>query len=222
MSTALLVLTDGRVDCLERTVTSAEAMLHGDIRLRVIHNDSPDPLFRNWLHDTYSDRFAIVHTPKRAGFGGAIRNAWAHLRELQFDYLFATEDDFVYQRPVSLDYMAALLDERPDIAQVALRRQAWNHEEREAGGVVEMHPHAYEDQTSNLGCDYLTHRLFFTTNCYLARRSLLNREWPTGPHSEGFFTQHLRSAGDVFAYWGARSDKPWVEHIGKERVGHGY
>lgn len=222
MTVALLVLTDGRVDCLVRTIDSVVDYVCGDISTWIIHNDSPDPLFRKWLHDTYGDEFTIVHTPARAGFGGAIRNAWSHLRTMDFDYLFATEDDFVFERPVALDFVSALLDERQDIAHVAFRRQAWNLEERQAGGVIEMHPHAYEDHISALGFPYLTHRLFFTTNCYLARRSLVERDWPKGPHSEGFFGQQLRDDGHLFAYWGARTDQPWVTHIGKERVGSGY
>lgn len=219
---ALVVMTDGRVDCLERTIASAEANLHGEIGPKVLHNDSPDPLFRRWLHDTYSETWTIIHTEKRAGFGGAIRNAWHYLRTIEFDYLFATEDDFVFNRSVALEYMTALLDENPDLAQIALRRQAWNHEERQAGGVVELHPHAYTDHVSNLGCPYLKHRLFFTTNSYVARRSLVEKEWPSGPRSEGFFTHKLRDEGFSFAYWGARTDEPWIHHIGDERVGCGY
>lgn len=230
MTAALLVMTDGRVDCLTRTIDSAVENLYGDIGPKVIHNDSPDPLFRNWLHESYGELFAIVHTPKRAGFGGAIRNAWAYLQDLQFDHLIHLEDDFVWNRPVALEYVTALLEEDRSIAQVAFRRQPWNDDERKAGGVVEQHPHAYIDCVSNLGCPYLTQRFFWTTNPSVYRRAVLDADWPTGQHSEGFFTHKLLRegfdsiSGDKvkFAYWGARESEPWVEHIGHQRAGVGY
>lgn len=232
MTITLLVMTDGRVECLIRTLEAAETNLHGPIAHRVIHNDSPDPQFREWLWMRYHDMFDIVSSTGRLGFGGAIRNAWSHLRDAadHDDYVFHLEDDFTIDRPVALEFVTALLDERPELAQIAFRRQPWNTNEIKAGGVVEQHPEAYTEKKSNLGCLYLEQRMFFTTNPSLYRLPLIDKEWPHGPHSEGHFTHRLLEDGydgipgeEIrFAFWGPRDGGTWVTHIGEQRAGHGY
>lgn len=222
MTVCLLVMTDGRHDCLERTLESAYANLHGDIGVRVIHNDSPDPVFRDWLSRRYAADFTIIHTPSRSGFGGAIRNAWSHLRDSPepFEYVAHVEDDFTFNRPVDLTAMSDVLDAHPYLMQMALRRQPWNDRERAAGGVVEQYPTDYAEETDGQH-QWLEHRLFFTTNPCLYRRQLLeDYEWPTGVDSEATFGRNLRQDPAVrFGYWGARDSGEAVLHIGNERVG---
>src|SRR5690348_4719568 len=46
---ALLVMTDGRRHCLERTLASADAELRGHISEVWVHDDSTDPDYRRWL-----------------------------------------------------------------------------------------------------------------------------------------------------------------------------
>lgn len=224
MSIVLLVMTDGRRDCIEQTIASARENLAGDITRKVIHDDSGEPAYRLWLGAWFGD-FEIVSTGQRSGFGGAIRSAWRHLRTFPGAerHVFHLEDDFTFNRTVDIDAMAELLDTLPHLAQIALRRQPWNHSEKKAGGVVEQHPGDYTEQTSSArGWSWLEHRRFFTTNPSLYRVSLLDYGWPEGTHSEGHFTQRLLDNGLSFAYWGARDSGEWVHHIGKERLGVGY
>lgn len=84
-----------------------------------------------------------------------------------------------------------------------------------------MWPGEYEDRTDGTH-HWLEHRLFFTTNPSLYRRSLADRRWPDAPDSERKFTDQLRADGRSFAFWGARHDGTWVTHIGDQRVGTGY
>lgn len=214
MTVALLVMTDGR-HCIAQTLAAIDK-LDGPIVRKVIHDDSADPDHRTWLRATFPD-FEVVGQPERQGFGGAIRNAWAHLlKGTKTEHVFHLEDDFVLERPVDLQAMADLLAARPQLAQVALRRQPVCTPEREAGGVVEMWPDAYTD------CDgWLEHELFFTTNPSLYRRSLLRIGWPQGDLSEQEMTRRLLGLEYRFAFWGERSDGPWVTHIGDERHAEG-
>lgn len=222
MTICLLVITDGRLDYLQRTVTSAAEMLHGDITRRVMYDDTGDEQHRHILRGLYPD-FVHVNGGPRQGFGGAIRAAWQHLQSIDgYEYVFHLEQDFTFNRAITLDYLAALLDEEPKLAQVALRRQPWNGAEKEAGGVVELRPDAYQERASRLGCAYLEHSMFFTTNPSLYRRTLMAHGWPEHEHSEGFFTLKLMGAGYRFAYWGARDSGEWVHHIGNQRAGVGY
>lgn len=219
---SLLVMTDGRGDCIERTIPAALDQLQGPITRRVIHDDSADPDYRAWLAETFP-AFEVVGQEERQGFGGAIRSAWALLASDRNGYVFHLEDDFVLDRPVHLSAVMSLLAAETSLAQVALRRQPVNDDERAAGGVVEQWPHEYRDHH----CDdaaWLEHSLFFTTNPSLYRSSLLRIGWPGGPRSEVTMTDRLKGLGYRFAFWGERADGPWVTHIGDERAeaGCGY
>lgn len=231
MSIRLLVMTDGRDDYLARTLASINEMVTGPITRRTIHDDSGDPDHVAWLLRTYPG-YTVVAPASRAGFGGAIRSAWASMlcACVTEQFVFATEDDFVFNRPVNLDAMVDVLTVNLHLVQLALRRQAWNAAERAAGGVIEQQPDAYEEVTAHNGTRWLTHRQFFTTNPSLYRRTLCGMAWPDGDQSEGRFTAQLLTDGSPevsgaavrFGYWGARTDPPWVEHIGVERAGNGY
>lgn len=219
----LLVITDGRLDYLRRCVTSAHEHLHGDIARRFMYDDTGDAEHRQILRGLYPE-FVHIDAGPRQGFGGAIRAAWKHLRDIEgFDHVFHLEQDFTFNRIVAVDYMAALLDERRDLAQVALLRQPWNPQEKAAGGLIERYlGDRYSEQTSKLGCGYIEHDTFFTTNPCLYRRELMDHEWPDRDQSEGHFGIALKEAGYRFAYWGRRWDGPAVRHIGAHRVGTGY
>lgn len=218
---ALLVITDGRRDCIEQTLTSAAANLP-NITERWIYDDSADPENWEWLLYRFPD-FELIASEERRGFGGAIQCAWRVLRaRSKAAFIFHLEDDFTFNRPVPIADMRRILTMKPTLAQVALRRQAWNEAERRAGGVIESNPSAFTEHT-RAGLTWLEHNLFFTTNPCLYRRDLIeNHEWPDGPGSEGHFSIRLRDVGYRFAYLGGPDDMEHVTHIGSERVGTGY
>lgn len=222
MSTALIVVTDGR-DHIYKTIPSALANIEGDLDQRIIYDDSADPANGDRLRTAFEPLgFTILGTPIREGFGGAIRSLWHLVPDLGVDWVFHCEDDFVFNRPVHLARMAAVLDMNAELAQMVLRRQPWNEQERAAGGIVEQHPDDYLDRSDVFGNQWLEHRRFFSTNPSLFRASLCARGWPDVPHSEGVFTHELLADGYRFAFWGPRTDAPWVQHTGTERVGLGY
>lgn len=221
---ALVVITDGR-DCVHETVPSALAMLEGDITERWLYDDSGDQHHTDELGARYEPHgFRVFNHPGgRQGFGGAIRHVWATLADQSAaEYVWWSEDDFTYQREVHIARMIAVLSTNAELAQIALRRQAWNPPEIAAGGVVEQHPDDYTDRSDVFGNHWLEHRRFFTTNPSLVRRSIIERGWPDIEHSEGHFGQALAAEGWRFAYWGQRADAPWVHHISRERAGVGY
>lgn len=231
MSIAVLVITDGRDEYLRQSVRSAMTQLSGPITEWWMYDDTGDQVYREGLVRRYPT-FSHFHEGPRQGFGGAIRAAWARLRTASAaEYIFHLEADFTFNRPVDLGELAAVLQSRPDLAQMALLRQAWSPEERAAGGLIARHPEAYRPAGDELGRLWLEHRLFWTTNPSLYRREICHLDWPRGHQSEGHFTLQLlrdglpgRVAGDEvrFGYWGRPEDGPWVEHIGSERAGHGY
>lgn len=221
---ALLVMHDGR-DTIDQTIPSAEANLRGPITERYIHVDGPevdvDRLVR--LFPLYT---IILPDAERQGFDGAIRRAWGILRSrTPARFVFHLEDDFTFRRPVDLVDLMTILDTHPHLVNLALRRQPWNPHEINAGGIVEQHPDAYTERGDDrANSRWLEHRLFFTTNPGLYRRRLLDRQWPTGAHSEGRFSHEIlgEDPDARFGYYGARDSGEWVHHIGTDRNGIGY
>lgn len=229
MSIALLAMTDGRGELLARALASFAAMVTGPITRRVIHDDSGDDGYRAWLRATYPG-YELVTTPHRAGFGGAYASAWTYMARGPEQMIANLEDDFLITRPVDLAEMTAVLDANPHLVQLALRRQPWNEVELAAGGVVEQRPDAFTEVRDEHGRVWLEHREWMTTNPSLYRRPLCAMGWPDVPRSEGEFTHYLLRHGVAgvspdavrFGYWGSRDSGVWCQHIGRERVGHGY
>lgn len=193
----LLLISDGREDYLRECLLSAAQHL---------------PAF---------DQFVHVEDPDHElGFAGAIQAGWD---QVDTDYVFHVEQDFVFTERVRIDRMLSELLHHPHLTQLALLRQPWNEAEREAGGIVEMDPTAFKLRKGK--CHpyrWLEHRKFWTTNPSLYPRWIVDRGWPQCPDSEGHFGISLFAdyPRHVAAFWG--DGTPTVEHIGRERVGTGY
>lgn len=217
----LCVFTDGR-DHIYDMIPSALEHLHGPITRKIIYDDSGNPENRSRLADTFPDFVIAHHLDGRQGFGGAIRFMWRYFAaEESNPWIWHAEDDFLYDRDVNLEAVIETMNVRPELVQMALRRQPWNAQERAAGGIVESNPAAFYDQQVN--SPYLAHRQFFTTNPCLYRTALCSLGWPEDPHSEGKFgARLLEDPNTKFGFWGDRASRPWVEHVGKERAGVGY
>jgi len=217
---ALMLITDGRKECLAQTVASFRPVIQ-QCGFRLMVNDNPDPAWCDFLEEEYLPEFWILHPGKeRRGFCGAIQAGWAAIPK-EVEYVFHLEDDFVLKSRINLSEMARVLEASPHVAQMALKRQPWSPSESAAGGLVELWPHEYEDQQFE-GHDFAEHSLFFTTNPSLYWRSLCDLGWPDGPRCEERFAESLRRQGFRFAYWGKKMDPPRVHHIGAQRVGEGY
>lgn len=215
MSVAILLMTDGRRQYIHETIASASTMLKGPITEKWMHDDSGDESNRQWLHEQFPEFTQIGQGPRR-GFGGAYSFAWKTLASYsKADFIFNLEDDFTINREVPLEAMAKKLDENPHVYQMALRRQSWNNEERAAGGVIERWPDQFFQQDG-----FITHRLFFTTNPSLYRKSLIEeRVYLDVKDAEGHFTISITDSDPkaLFGYWGEKADSPWCEHIGVKR-----
>lgn len=217
---AVLVMTDGRTEYIEETTQSAFNNLDGPIIEKWMHDDSGDEAHRFWLKARFPSYTHFGEGPRK-GFGGAYSFAWKTLAaQSTADYIFNLEDDFTFNRPVPLNDMIKVLEENPYIYQMALRRQAWSSEELRAGGVIERWPNDFHQQDG-----WISHRLFFTTNPSLYRKSLIEtRTYPDVKDSEGHFSQSIISSEPdaQFGYWGQKTDAPWVTHIGAKRKGNIY
>lgn len=226
MKIALLVMTDGR-NTVFPTIQSALSHLYcsepGSLCEFWINDDTGSVAHADLLNAEFPD-FNVISSPGRSGFGGAIRNAWDVLRDnSEADFIFHLEDDFLFNRRIDLTKMCNVLDHHGYLVNLALRRQPWNPEEQAAGGIVELWPHEYVDCTDGEE-HWLEHRLFFTTNPGVYRRSLMFAGWPSEPsNTERLFSEKLLQDPYIrFGYYGSRDSGEAVSHIGHTRNGTGY
>lgn len=228
MNVALIVFTDGRAECLERTLESFHLNVQDQdlITYRLIVNDQPDPTYARWIDQRWVFDQQLT-TRRRRGYAGAIHEAWHEIRRQvdyfrEIDYVLHLEDDFIFQRPVPLADMIEVLANNPHLVQMALKRQPWNDTEVAAGDLIYVSPEDYVDCFDSKGHWWLEHRRFFTTNPNVYPKNLTRLGWPLASNSEGMFSERALIGTNRSAYWGRRNDEPWVHHIGNTRVGTGY
>lgn len=199
MKTCLLLIGDGRDEYHERSVASAERYL---------------PAFDHLVQVDDRDH--------SLGFSGAIAEGWRQVVETSADFVVHLEADFIFHRDIDVIRMVSVLKANPKIAQLALKRQPWNDEEKAAGGIVELHPEDYV-QVSECGDVWTEHRRNWTTNPSVYSANWCRQGWPQEEHSEGVWTHRLLEDPELrFAFWGGKHDLPAVEHIGTVRAGVGY
>lgn len=231
MAVPIICLTNGRPDCISKTIPSALGHLTGVLGM-VIVDDSGDPTYGQWLADEFVGGpwdGKILHLPEPHGYWRAMQYVWGLARHWAATYdttsFFFLEDDFTVNEDVDLTDLAGVLDSYPYLTQMALLRQPWWPNEIEHGGLIEALEAGGQEFTerTNGTHSWIEHRACFTGNpCVIPRRTF-ERDWPEGDWSESRFGRLLfRDPEARGAYWGRRSDPPRVEHIGHQRVGSNY
>ncbi len=221
---AVIVLTDGRRDCIERSLPSALSRLKNlsatGTRQVWICDDSGDLEYQAWLRLHFGHVARIVCGRKRLGYSGAVRRAWEVALASGCEYVFWLEDDFTFNVDVDVRDLIAVLESDERLTQIVLKRQAWFDPEVAVGGYVERDPDAYDEVDDPV--PHLVHTKGHWMNPHLTtRRFLAGAEWPKGPNSESRFAVEQRRRGKRFAILGRKSDPPVVHHEGA-RGGTGY
>lgn len=217
----LVVITDGRRDCIEQSLPAALVNLKGiDLGHTVICDDSGDLEYQSWLRWRFPG-VDVVAGGKRGGFAKAVRRAWETALGYGQPWVFWLEDDFIIPEPVDLGAMATVMEANPHLTQIVLKRQAWFPDELDAGGVIETNPDAYTDCSDGVN-RWTEHQLGHWTNPMLMHRSFLAAHtWPDCAGSEARFSRQVMTGAARSAFWGHRSDPPLVDHVGV-RHGTGY
>ena len=202
MNYRLQVITHSGQDTLPDTLASFEEMV------------TPVP-----------DSTEILNDDGDLGFCQNTRRSWQSAASSKADFVFWLEHDFRFIRPLDLRPLAAVLEENPRLAQMALIRNAVNEQEKAAGGWLQYHssdvdePYVFSfEKRSYL---WYEHGICLTTNPSLLRREfMVSNPWPDySAQCEGRFSENLRQRGYRFAHW---SSEEHVKHTGKLRTGHGY
>jgi hypothetical protein len=222
MPVPLIVLGNGRKDCITQALASIEADLAG-VGPALIVDDSGDPAYREWLQAEHGVEVVPVADEGRAGYWRAMRKVWQAAAGCR--WVMFWEEDFVLNKPLDAADLATVLDGHPYLTQIALVRQPWFHNEREHGGLIEAleaQGNLFQQRMEGT-YSWIEHRACFTGNPSLIPASTLRQPWPEGDWSESRFSRVLFAGSKACgAYWGRRGDPPLVTHIGTERAGHGY
>ena len=209
---ALVVITDGRRDCISRAVGSMEENLRGPFAERFIVDDSGDYEYGDWLDAEYLGEFRVLHHLTRRGCSVAVSTGW--LAASESDYVWHAEDDFVYTEPVDLGAMAAILDANPYLAQLALKRGTHGPVEGAAGDLMAVQPGRWEDHDGF--CD---NDLFFTFHpCLIPKDVIAVALADPSPRTEPNVSSSCLAKGYRFGYLGQTTDPPRVAHIGERRM----
>ena len=216
----LLIITNGRREYLERTLSTL-GKLHGNLSRILIHDDSGDEDYHNWLKQF---NYELAAT-KRVGFRGAMISAWQKLKEDSNGWVFHLEDDFLFLDDVYIDNMINVIKNHNYIKQIVLLRQPIGNRSREQikGGIIASHPERYEDKTDGINY-WVEHRVGFSCNPCIYKKSLIYEyPWPDVLHSEREYGRVLfKDPNAKCAYWGKSTNKPKVFHIGDIRSGFNY
>jgi hypothetical protein len=214
MTCLLVVVTHGRSPTLASTLDSFAANVTPRPEVVYVVDDGGEG------HEAHL-ALEGVHTaslwPQR-GFCEATANAWTRAAIIGADYTFWLEHDFTFLRPVDLDALAAVLDERTHLAQMSLCRGPANTVEADAGGLVASRPGQFHQHDQN-GLRWMEHHAYWTTNPSLIPARTFELDWPAGPECEGRFGRQVLDTGGSFGLWGG--GEQWVEHTG-QRNGFGY
>jgi glycosyltransferase involved in cell wall biosynthesis len=201
MNVALLVITDGRWDYLQRTLQSAIECLNYPFAQRLLVDDSGEPL------GFAPDGFDVIRNHPRRGLAGAIQTGWDHLND-DIEFIFHLEDDFIFPEPVDIAWMIEYLQADPSLAQIALHRQPWSPEEQQAGSIYNLDRTRFQQLPG-----WLRQRHLFTFNPCLYPRAITR--YPAGLEAD--LTKRLLDDGWQFGYLGDLDDEPRCIHIGIRR-----
>ena len=222
MIATLLVITDGRRECLIKTLSSLNSHLTDKFSYQIMVDDSCDAEYAAWLDTAYGKAFTIIHNAERYGFCKAVDTGWRAV-SVDTTHVFHLEDDFEFIADVPLKKMAAVLDKHPKLMQIVLKRQPWNEQEKVWGDLVHARPEEFTEVTDGVST-WLEHRLFYSTNPNLLKAKWVRNGMSVVSECEGKFGLALKNSDPklCFGFWGAFSDGPRVHHIGDERIGNGY
>lgn len=208
---SLVVITDGRQDCIQRTIQRFEEVVPYAFLEKIIVNDSGDIRYHSFLINAFPT-FKIVSHEQRRGLAGAVQSAWSSVQQ-DCEFIFHLEDDFLFDKSIDINNIIKVLKENKYLAQMAMVRASVNPLEEQVGGFVFQNLQDYKQQDG-----WFEHKRLFTLNPCIYPIETTKIGWPDhGGESE--FTSKLHSINKEyqFGFIGNIYDPPLVTHIGRKR-----
>ena len=198
----LLVLGHGRWEYLNSALSALDNSVGFDFfDRRVMSLDSPAPTVVN------GDLWEVVSTGGGRGLIANVQQGWDALGP--DEWVFHLEEDFeVVDAPLTA--MRAVLELRPQLAQMVLERQPVNASEVGNGGLLggDNIP-TFTAHGGPRGPFWREQDHLFSFNPCVYHSSVA-----TKAGTETSVTQRLRADGRTFGFWGAQGDAQRCHHIG--------
>ena len=204
---ALVIVGNGRLDYLERTMQSVWKAQCSWPQIMV--DDSGDPDVTMHLHEEYPNCFHVTHTENR-GMAAAVQSGWGMALYLGADHIIHLEDDMELQAAPPIAAAIDALDANSHVAQMLFQRQPLTPAEHASGSVL-----GAMEVVADHG-DWSEQTSIFSLNPCVIPRRVLELGWPSGPlgvGNETGMTNKLRARGYTFGVWHGQ----YVEHIGETR-----
>ena len=225
---------------VERALLSLSENLTGWDELTIVDDSGNSDWVDNYnnsmvtFEDNDSRIFPKVIALPGQGYNAAMQAVCAEAGDDRFMFW---EEDFILKEPVDLDNLSELLDEHPELAQIALLRGPHFPIEHEHGGLLEglqarlgkdvvdiqtylsVEPGRSANGMTQLlaFAKIITQRGTFTCNPAVWQTGVAGLGWPRGKWSEDAKRDELLALGYRFGFLPGVK----VEHDG-ERSGHGY
>ncbi len=216
MKFCVIIINDGRNDYLEKSLKSfSEKVIfpEGSEITKILIDDWPldrDEKLIKKIGKKYGVN-KYIFNEENLRVDNTVRKIWDNVPS-DIDYVFHQENDFIYLEKIYISELVKVL-ETPTIVQCALARQAWFQDEKESGGLFKTRSERFRSGNAS-GIDIVMHRDHFTFN-----PSLYKRKWlvDINPFGEYQLSNYYLSQNSAlwFAYYGKRTDKNRIEHIGE-------
>lgn len=225
MRFTLFILGNGRAGYLDHTISSWEANLKTKPDYKVLFDDSGSKEYVDYLNKKYGNSFTIVPiSDKAVGQQKALVFIFNYLKELNTDYYFQLEEDWILNRPLDIIPIMKVMSNNRNIIQMRLPRtiwytkkhyfdlmygshMSWQHEGKGANFVKKS------EWFEKRGASY-----FWSHNPNLFPKKILDYTYPetkNGIDHEQLFGRELYKNKDyVVGYWAKNFFDAYVAHIG--------
>lgn len=219
---AFVILGNGRKGYLERTIASWETNLIDAPKYKAIFDDSGNSEYRNWLKQTYGDRFSIYAVDfVPAGQAKAVQSMFDYIKNLDVDYVVWTEEDWVLFRSLDTKEIFETLKQNINVLQMRIPRTIWYADyhlfDLNAGSLLLDY---IEDKNAGWSYDkwfnVKTSHYFWSHNPCVFLKDIVNNPYPTdGDHEFKFGTALLDSNPNAtVGFWANNPYDGYVTHIG--------
>jgi hypothetical protein len=193
-----VVFTNGRFECLNKTIKSLEMNLDAQVAESVLVDDSGDPAYGAILAKHFDGKFdKVVRHEKPLGYFNSIEETWLHNLSPGLDYVLHWEDDFVLQMNLDLNPLMEFLCAYPRYVQIVL-----GEETERALNSADARPVASASAYDFYGIPWTESDAIFLTDPCIYRawvtKALTVRSYVTYQSDVGFHRGLARHIMDVY------------------------
>lgn len=207
----LFILTCGRKQYIQDTILSWETNLQNFDGRKIIFDDSGDIEYRQWLRETYGDRYdIIVFSDDNLGLEPMMRNILHFFSTSSYEDIFMLEEDWVLNESLDFKELQNILNTEKSI-QVRVTVEPWYPKQIKFGGVIGAYKEdgTYVEKETYVVFRNNTKDFFWSNNPSIFKADVFRQG--VDYTQEYYFGAYQKPNYDNFAYY---PKYPIVRHIG--------